>query len=177
VTLRDGWVTLSSLGDTKSSLGDTKSSLGDTKRWLGAPQSRSSGGERRAEPERRRGPDYAVAVRIPRSDVRKLRIGRLARGDRQWPLDNGQSPNSPGVRVHASTGYNRVEGIRRASRNGLVSALPPEIPHVTIRNLSSLYRVSRALTGVSGVRLHPANSTQQIPPNSTLVGRDVVSGN
>jgi hypothetical protein len=38
------------------------------------------------------------------------------------------------VRVHVSTGYNRVEGNRRASRNGRVSHLPPEIPNVTIRN-------------------------------------------
>ena len=30
------------------------------------------------------------------------------------------------VRVHVSTGYNRVEGNRRASRNGRVSDLPPE---------------------------------------------------
>jgi hypothetical protein len=38
------------------------------------------------------------------------------------------------VRVHVSTGYNRVEGNRRVSRNGRVSDLPPEIPTVTIRN-------------------------------------------
>jgi hypothetical protein len=55
-------------------------------------------------------------------------------GDRKWPSNDGQIPNSRVVRVHVSTGYNRVEGNRRASRNGLVSDLPPGIPHVTIRN-------------------------------------------
>jgi hypothetical protein len=38
-------------------------------------------------------------------------------------------PNLRGVRVHVSTGYHRVEGNRRASRNGRVSAPPPEIRH------------------------------------------------
>jgi hypothetical protein len=45
-----------------------------------------------------------------------------------------KSQNFRGVRVHVSTGYNRVKRNRRASRKGLVSALPPEIPNVTIRN-------------------------------------------
>jgi hypothetical protein len=64
--------------------------------------------------------------------MKKLRIVTLglARGDRKWPLNNGQIPNVRVVRVHVSTGYNRVEGIRRASRNRRVSDLPP----VTIRN-------------------------------------------
>jgi hypothetical protein len=48
-------------------------------------------------------------------------------------LNDGQIPNFHGVRVHVSTGYNRVEGNRRASRNDLVSDLPPETPDVTIR--------------------------------------------
>jgi hypothetical protein len=47
------------------------------------------------------------------------------------------------VRVHVSTGYNRVEGNRRASRDGLVSDLPPEIPHVTIRDLLHRCIISR----------------------------------
>jgi hypothetical protein len=38
------------------------------------------------------------------------------------------------ARVHVSTGYTPGEGNRRASRNGPVSDLPPEIPHVSIRN-------------------------------------------
>jgi hypothetical protein len=58
----------------------------------------------------------------------------LARGDRKWALNDGQIPKFRGVRVHASTGYNRAEGNRRAWRYGLVSDLPPEIPHVTIRD-------------------------------------------
>jgi hypothetical protein len=53
-------------------------------------------------------------------------------------LNDEQIPNFRCVRVHVSTGYNSVEGNRRASRNGLVSVLPPENPHVTIRNFSSL---------------------------------------
>jgi hypothetical protein len=32
----------------------------------------------------------------------------LARGDRKWPLNDGQIPNFRGERVHVSTGYNRV---------------------------------------------------------------------
>jgi hypothetical protein len=44
----------------------------------------------------------------------------LARRDRKWSLNDGQSPNFRGVRVHVSTGYNRAEGNRRASRNGRV---------------------------------------------------------
>ena len=34
------------------------------------------------------------------------------------------------LRTHVSTGYSRVEGNRRASRNGLVSDLPAEIPQL-----------------------------------------------
>jgi hypothetical protein len=63
----------------------------------------------------------------------------LARGDRKWPLDDGQPSDSRGVRVHASTGYNRVEGNRRASRNGLVSDLPPEILTFRFATFASLY--------------------------------------
>jgi hypothetical protein len=43
------------------------------------------------------------------------------------------------VRVHVSAGYNRVEGNRRASRNGRVSDLPPEIPTERFATFSSLY--------------------------------------
>ena len=52
----------------------------------------------------------------------------LARGDRKRPLNDGQIPNVRGVRVHVSTGYNRVEGSRRASRTGLVSPSPTRTP-------------------------------------------------
>jgi hypothetical protein len=45
-------------------------------------------------------------------------------------LERGQIPNCRGVRVHVSTGYNRVKENRRWLRNGRVSD-PPEI--LTIR--------------------------------------------
>ena len=44
------------------------------------------------------------------------------------------------MRVAPYRGYNRVEGNRRASRNGPVSHLPPEIPNVPIRNLCTAVR-------------------------------------
>jgi hypothetical protein len=47
---------------------------------------------------------------------------------RKWPLNDGQIPNPNVARVALGTGYQRVEGNRRASRNGPVSDLPPEIP-------------------------------------------------
>jgi hypothetical protein len=57
------------------------------------------------------------------------RDGRVwARRDRKWPLNEGQSPSVRGVRVAPGTGYTRVEGNRRASRNGHVSDIPPENP-------------------------------------------------
>jgi hypothetical protein len=43
---------------------------------------------------------------------------------RKRSLNDGQIPTFRGVRVALGTGYNRVEGIRRASRNGLVSSSP-----------------------------------------------------
>jgi hypothetical protein len=51
---------------------------------------------------------------------------RLARRDREWSLNDGQTPNPDVVRVALGTGYHRVEGNRRASRDGRVSDLPPE---------------------------------------------------
>ena len=50
-------------------------------------------------------------------------------------MNDAQTPNFRGVRVAPGTGYHRVEANRRASCNGRVSHLPPEIPNVTIRNL------------------------------------------
>jgi hypothetical protein len=44
----------------------------------------------------------------------------------KWPLNEGQSPSPNVVRVVPGTGYHRVEGNRRASRNGRVSDPPPE---------------------------------------------------
>jgi hypothetical protein len=49
-------------------------------------------------------------------------------------VNDGQIPNPNVVRVAPGTGNHRAEGNRRASRNGPVSDLPPEIPNVTIRN-------------------------------------------
>jgi hypothetical protein len=43
-------------------------------------------------------------------------------------LNDGQIPNPNDVSVVSGTGYHRVEGNRRALRNGPVSDLPPEIP-------------------------------------------------
>jgi hypothetical protein len=47
--------------------------------------------------------------------------GGLARRDRKWSLNDGQIPNPNVVRVASGTGYHRVEGNRRASRNGPVA--------------------------------------------------------
>jgi hypothetical protein len=50
------------------------------------------------------------------------------RGDRKWPLNDGQIPNVRGVRVPVSTRYTPVEGNRRASRNGRASSSPARNP-------------------------------------------------
>jgi hypothetical protein len=51
-------------------------------------------------------------------------------------LERGtQIPNVRALRVHASTGYNRVEGNRKKWRNASLSDLAPGIPNVTIREL------------------------------------------
>jgi hypothetical protein len=79
-----------------------------------------------------------------RAATQKSRITVGHGGDRNWSLNDGQIPNFHVVRVHVSTGYNRVEGNRRTSRNGRVSDPPPEIPTVTIRNfLIAVGRASR----------------------------------
>jgi hypothetical protein len=51
-------------------------------------------------------------------------------------MNDGQIPNFRGVRVHVSTGYTRVDGNRRASRNGRVSDLHPN----DFATFSPLYR-------------------------------------
>jgi hypothetical protein len=63
-------------------------------------------------------------------------------GDRERSLNDGQIPNTRAVRVHVSTGYNRAEGNRRASRNGRVSDLPRN--RVTIRNFVIAKRCLKA---------------------------------
>jgi hypothetical protein len=58
----------------------------------------------------------------------------LARGDRERPLNDGQIPNPNVVRVATGTGYHRVEGNRRASRNG------PRERSLTPKSLKSRFR-------------------------------------
>ena len=62
--------------------------------------------------------------RCTKSRIVSLRFG-TARRDRECSLNDGQVPNRNAVRVAFSTWYHRVEGNRRASRNGPVSDLPP----------------------------------------------------
>jgi hypothetical protein len=63
-------------------------------------------------------------------------------------LNEGRIPNPNGVRVAPGTGYHRVEGNRRASRNGRVSDLPPETPNVTtIRNLFHRFKDPTEIQG------------------------------
>ena len=64
-------------------------------------------------------------------------------GDRNCSLNDVQMPNFRVVRVALGTRYNPVEGKRRASRNGPVGDLPPEIPNVAIRTFS----IARVLVG------------------------------
>ena len=81
--------------------------------------------------------------------------------------NDGQIPNTRGVRVHASTGYTRVKGNRRASRNGRVRHLPPEILTVTIRHLSSYPNAELSLLpggGHHGRRWHAGPCAQRGDP-------------
>jgi hypothetical protein len=104
--------------------------------------------------------------------MQKLRIERFRVGTgRQWSLNDGRTPNVRGLRVARGTGYNRVEGNRRASRNGLVSDLPPEIltsRFATFASLTELVHSTRALlctraAAATAVRLLPA------PHGSTMI--------
>jgi hypothetical protein len=74
----------------------------------------------------------------PRTPMKKLRIVtyvRVGTGRQRMVLERWKNPTlSRRTCTYVSTGYNLDEGNRRASRNGLVSHLPPEIPTVTIRN-------------------------------------------
>jgi hypothetical protein len=83
---------------------------------------------------------WSLASRLLRSDE-KVAIRRLGfgTGRQRMALERWTTPKL--LRRTCSplgTGYNRVEGIRRASRNGCVSDLPPETRIVPIRNFSSL---------------------------------------
>jgi hypothetical protein len=64
----------------------------------------------------------------------KKTLGLGTARQKNRPLKDGQISIPNFVRVADGTGYHRGEGNRRASRNGPVSDLPPEIPRVTIRN-------------------------------------------
>jgi hypothetical protein len=100
---------------------------------------------------RRLGTDYVDITGEPdyvRSLIDKYDVAAKAMGvrvvpccgyDRWAPLTlgrqkmaDGQIPNFRVVGVHVSTGYNRVEGTRRGSRNGLVSDLSRPQP-LTLR--------------------------------------------
>jgi hypothetical protein len=73
---------------------------------------------------------------IAAAQVRRPTASRLGTARQEtMPLNDGRIPNPAVVRVAPGTGYNRAEGFQRASRNGPVSDLPPEIPKVTIRHL------------------------------------------
>jgi hypothetical protein len=75
--------------------------------------------------------------------TKKLRIVTVGLGGaRKWSLNEGHSPNFRGVRVHVSTGYNRVEGDRRASRNASRAISHPKSLRITIRNF--LHRCRKA---------------------------------
>jgi hypothetical protein len=104
-------------------------------------------------------PSSTTSVRI--TWQQQLRIVALGTRDREWPLNDGQIPNPNVVRIAPGTRYHRVEGKRRASRNGPVSDLPPGIPDVTIRDcfieLGHLrVTVSRRHVQRGGARLHSA---------------------
>jgi hypothetical protein len=80
-----------------------------------------------------------TSLHLKRSDALHS-DGKVAnRTDRFWhgaaenPLNEGHRPNFRGVRVALGTGYNRVEGNRRALRHGRVSPSHRN-PYVPIRN-------------------------------------------
>jgi hypothetical protein len=85
----------------------------------------------RAVRRRRRGHTHYTAVQS--CGIVALRLARK--------MALGQISNFRVGRVHVRTGYNPGEGIRRASRNGLVSDLPPEFPTRLrfARTFASLY--------------------------------------
>jgi hypothetical protein len=80
-----------------------------------------------------RGARCVRAVGAPRrTATEKLRIvwlEGLARRDREWPLNEGQLSNPNVVRAPLGTGYHRVEGNRRASRNGPRERSPTRNPY------------------------------------------------
>jgi hypothetical protein len=86
-----------------------------------------------------------LCPRPPHTTMHKLRTEMLGfgAGRQKMVLERETNPKRS-RRVHVSTRYNRVEGNRRASRNGLVSDLPPENPHLDSQLFVSLYATSSA---------------------------------
>jgi hypothetical protein len=122
-------------------------------------RTRRTGGSRSSNDHARRAMCCSSASRRPHAA--RLGGGRLlgysdgkvanrsqgsARGDRNRPSNDGQIPNVRGVRVHVSTGYNRGEGNRRASRNGRGSDLSRPKPPT----FSSLYDTTPSDGGGGG---------------------------
>jgi hypothetical protein len=77
--------------------------------------------------------------------MQKLRIGRLGLGTgrQKRVLDDGHYPKLSRCTCTCEYGERWLEGNRRASRNGRVSDLPPEIPNVTIRTFCIAVRRAR----------------------------------
>jgi hypothetical protein len=91
------------------------------------------------------------------------RVG-LARGDRKWSLNDQRIPNFRGVRVHASTGYDRVQGNRRASRNGRVSELP--VPNSLTLRFATFASLSHPTLVLSISPSHPLSPPRKPPAAS-----------
>ena len=121
------------LGDAESSLDDAESSLDDAESHMSfVPQddpatARGSLAFRQKGGYNYVGPAAADAAQVPiqSSDVKVA--NRTIQG-------LAQRQNFRVVRVHVSTGYNLVEGNRRASRNGRVSDLHPKTLNDSFRN-------------------------------------------
>ena len=73
-----------------------------------------------------------------RKSCESLSASGVARGERDWPLNEGQLPD-----FRVARAPNRVDGNRRASRNGRASDLPPER-----RRSVSMRDISRRCTSV-----------------------------
>jgi hypothetical protein len=104
--------------------------------WLSCVRCLECGSPPRCPPA----PDRGCARMPPGSTaMQKLRIVtlRLGAGRQKMALQRWTNPKHSVVRVALGTGYNRVQGNRRASRNGHVGDLPPEIPSVRFAPFSS----------------------------------------
>ena len=70
----------------------------------------------------------AAARRVQRCKNCESHLEGLARGDRELSLNDGQIPNPNVARVAPGMVYHRVEGNRRASRNGPGERSPTRNP-------------------------------------------------